>query len=116
MAIHDTNVEKRLEDLDRSGIFSRNIELIRDFIDNCYSDGLGDHRIIKYISTLKLIAQGMDIELESATKKDIERYVGQLERSDKSHHTKHDYKVAIKKFLRQWLSFSYRFHPQTQFD
>ena len=84
-------------------ISERNKKLILDFIDYCYSEGLGEHRILKYITTLKYIAQSLQAEFEKATERDIRRYVSILERSSKSQWTKHDYKVVLKRFYR-WLN------------
>ncbi|RLG70969.1 MAG: hypothetical protein DRO11_05300 [Methanobacteriota archaeon] len=42
-------------------------------------------------------------DFDKATKEDIERLVKRLERSDYSAWTKHDYKVALKRFYR-WLN------------
>jgi integrase/recombinase XerD len=64
---------------------------------------MGEHRILKYITTLKYIAQSLQINFEDATESDIRQYVSKLERSSQSQWTKHDYKVVLKKFYR-WLN------------
>jgi integrase/recombinase XerD len=101
--IYKINVSTRLESIENFAISERNKELILDFIDCCFSEGLGEHRILKYITTLKNIAQPLQINYDKATERDIRRYVSNLERSSQSQWTKHDYKVVLKKFYR-WLN------------
>ncbi len=54
--IYKLNVSARLESVEDFAVSERNKELILDFIDYCFSDNLGEHRILKYITTLKYIA------------------------------------------------------------
>jgi site-specific recombinase XerD len=103
VGIYKLNVSSRLEYVGYFLITERNKELILNFIDYCFSEGLGKHRILKYITTLKYIAQSFQIGFEEATETDIRRYVSNLERSSQSQWTKHDYKVVLKKFYR-WLN------------
>jgi len=103
VGIYKLNVSSRLESVEDFSISEKNKELIVDFIDYCFSEGLGEHRILKYITTLKYIALSLQIDFENATERDIRRYVSSLERSDFSQWTKHDYKVVLKKFYR-WLN------------
>jgi integrase/recombinase XerD len=103
VGIYKLNVSSRLESVGYFLITERNKELILNFIDFCFSEGLGEHRILKYITTLKYIAQSLQIDFEDATETDIRRYVSNLERSSQSQWTKHDYKVVLKKFYR-WLN------------
>jgi integrase len=74
-----------------------------DFIDDCFSEGLGEHRILKYITTLKYISISLSTDFDKVSERDIRRYVAILERSNKSQWTKHDYKVVLKKFYR-WIN------------
>jgi len=101
--LYNLNVDERLKNLDNSNISESNKILIKRFTDECFTMGLGDHRVLKYISTMKLITEKMNIDLETTTIEDIKKYVAWLERSDKAAWTKHDYKVTIKKFFR-WLN------------
>jgi hypothetical protein len=103
VGIYKINVSERLESVENFAITERNKELIVDFIDYCFSEGLGEHRIVKYITTLKYISLSLQIDFEKTTERDIRRYVSSLERSNKSQWTKHDYKVVMKKFYG-WLN------------
>lgn len=101
--IYKLNISSRLESVEHFSTSERNKELILNFVDYCFSEGLGEHRIVKYITTLKYIAQSLQIDFEEATESDIRRYISNLERSRQSQWTKHDYKVVVKKFYR-WLN------------
>jgi len=103
MAFHKINVQARLDGLVDPGVSELNRELITGFIDWCFSNRIGEHRAVKYISTLKHIAIDLNMDFDKVTKKEMEAYIGRLERSDKSNWTKHDYKIAVKKFY-VWLN------------
>ncbi len=45
VGIYKLNVSARLESVENFAISERNKELIVDFIDYCFSEGLGEHRI-----------------------------------------------------------------------
>jgi site-specific recombinase XerD len=100
--IYSINVDARIKSLEKSDASTVNKELIAFFADYCFTEGLGEHRVLKYVSTLKSIALSLDIDFDKADEKDIRKYISSLERSDKSEWTKHDYKVALKKFYR-WM-------------
>ncbi len=103
MAFHKINVKARLDGLVDPGVSELNREHITGFIDWCFSNRIGEHRAVKYISTLKHIAIDLNMDFDKVTKKEMEAYIGRLERSDKSNWTKHDYKIAVKKFYA-WLN------------
>jgi site-specific recombinase XerD/ribosomal protein L40E len=103
MAFHKINVQARLDGLVDPEVSELNRELITGFIDWCFSNRIGEHRAVKYISTLKHIAIDLNMDFDKVTKKEMEAYIGRLERSDKSNWTKHDYKIAVKKFYT-WLN------------
>lgn len=100
--IYKTNINARIESLEKSDISDINKELISFFADYCFTEGLSEHRVLKYISTLKSIALSLEVDFDKADEKDIRKYISSLERSDKSEWTKHDYKVALKKFYK-WV-------------
>jgi len=87
----------------RNPLSGKNSELIKRFEDSCFSDGLSEARVVKYLQSLRKIGEWLGKGFDEATKADLERLVNGLERSDYSAWTKHDYKVALKKFYR-WLN------------
>jgi len=103
MTLYKINVKARLDGLNDPGVSKQNRELINGFINWCFSNRIGEHRAVKYISTLKHIAINLNMDFDKVTKKEMEAYIGRLERSDKSNWTKHDYKIAVKKFYA-WLN------------
>ena len=78
-----------------------NKNFIRQFINNCFSEGLSKGRVCKYIYFLRRIGSLIDIDFDKATKPDMKRLVAKLEAiTDISNVTKKDHKVAIKKFYK----------------
>jgi len=53
---YNLNLNKRLESLKNANISEVNKQLILNFVENCFVEGLGQQCILKYISTLKMIA------------------------------------------------------------
>jgi len=102
MSIYKISTDRRIESL--NVLSDRNKELILEFVDNCFICGLGEHRVLKYISTLKCIAFAIEKDLDKVTMPELKRYVSTLERSDKSEWTKHDYKITIRKFYRWYYN------------
>lgn len=98
VALYKLNTEKRLDSLKDTEISEKNQKLILNFVNYCFSEGIGEHRALKYLSTLKIIAKSISTDFDEATEAEIRAYVGSIERSNFSDWTKHDYKVALKKF------------------
>ncbi|WP_340819138.1 tyrosine-type recombinase/integrase [Methanolobus sp. WCC4] len=98
--LYKVSVADRIESLKKSSISDVNKELILKFVESCVVEGLSEHRILKYVSTLKTIALQMEIDFDRVTKDDLHNYICDLESSGKSQWYKHDYKVSIKKFYK----------------
>ena len=64
------------------------------------ADGIGKHRTTKYAYLLKKLAHLLDKDFKEANKDDVIALVGKIEASDYKEWTKHDYKVALKKFYK----------------
>ena len=103
VGIYKLDVKKRLNSLKGAEISKANQKLILYFVNYCFSEGIGEHRVLKYLSTLKIIAKSLSTDFDKATEEEIRAYVGSIERSALSDWTKHDYKVALKKFYK-WLN------------
>jgi len=73
-----------------------NAEHIRRFVDYCFSIGLSKLRVLKYVSMLVKISRVMKKPFDHASKEDIKRFVGWVERGRFSPWTKQSYKVALK--------------------
>jgi len=79
-----------------------NRNLLLKFYDECYSQGLSDTRVLFYMIRLWVLARQSEKDLNKFDKDEIKSLIRNVENSDYSVHTKHDYKIAIKKFW-QWL-------------
>jgi site-specific recombinase XerD/ribosomal protein L40E len=114
--IHD--FDERLHDAEQkidaqNPISARNAQLIRQFEQYCFSEGLGKARVVKYLQSLKKLAEWFEKDFDKADKADVERVVNLLERSEYSAWTKHDYKVALKRFYL-WLGGGEEYPPQVK--
>ncbi|MEM3027401.1 MAG: phage integrase N-terminal SAM-like domain-containing protein, partial [Candidatus Bathyarchaeia archaeon] len=80
----------------------RDRELLEEFKKNLLSEGLTEARVAKYLDTLRRVSEMLNKPFEEATVDDVKDLVYRLERSGYSPWTKHDYKVALKRFYK-WL-------------
>jgi site-specific recombinase XerD len=113
LCIHDVdkNLERYLETLKTSDITERNRQMILNFQEHCYSRGLTKYRILFYITKLNRLAKLLNKDFDAANKEDIERLAAEIEKSDYTDWTKHDYKVTIKIFYR-WLEGNDEEYPE----
>jgi site-specific recombinase XerD len=95
-------LEEFLDKIRNFDIDKTNAKLIADFCRYCFANSLSLGRIKKYGYTLKTISKMLDKKFDNAKKKDIEELMIKLEQTDYTEHTKHDFKVSVKKFYR-WL-------------
>ena len=107
MGIYNFSLQKRLESLNAAAISDTNKKLILDFVDYCFTEGLSQHRILKYISALKMIALKTQLDFDKIEKKDLFMFISELERSDRSQWLKHDYKITLKKFYKWYCKEDY---------
>jgi site-specific recombinase XerD/ribosomal protein L40E len=99
------NLERRLQLAEmrlHNPLSGENVRIIKDFECALFSEGLSTVRVEKYVETVRKIGEMLGGEFDKATKKDIEELVYKIERSEYSPWTKHDFKVALKRFYR-WL-------------
>ncbi len=80
----------------------RDRHLLVEFEKQLLSEGITAIRVAKYLDTLRRISGMLGKPFEEATVEDIKDLVYRVERSGYSPWTKHDYKVALKKFYK-WL-------------
>lgn len=105
MDIH--NYEKKyigmLRCLERAKISDRNKKLISDFNNFLILENISKGRLIRYMWTLKVVAERMNMDLDKANIDDIKAFVASIQqRSDYSPETKKAYKIAIRRFYK-WL-------------
>lgn len=109
--IHDYEGRLRLaESKLHNPILERNRELLKDFEKQLLSEGLTAARVTKYLDTLRRISDMLGRSFEEATEGDIRNLVYRIERSEYSPWTKHDYKVALKRFYK-WLKGNNQEYP-----
>lgn len=97
------DVERRLQDFLNTEIEpASNKDHIAEFVDYLRADrNVSNTRIIKYIGLFKQSLQKfIDFDLNEGTKGDVRSAVGRLEGSDYSAWSKHDHRIAIKKYYK----------------
>ncbi|WP_292387987.1 tyrosine-type recombinase/integrase, partial [Methanosarcina sp. UBA5] len=107
VGIYNFSLQKRLESLNAAAISDTNKKLILDFVDYCFTEGLSQHRILKYISALKMIALKIQLDFDKIEKRDLLVFISELERSERSQWLKHDYKITLKKFYKWYCQEDY---------
>jgi len=80
-----------LESVEDFVISERNKELIFDFIDYCFSEGLGGTQDTQVHNNIEVHCTVSQTDFDKATEDEIRAYVGSIERSSHSDWTKHDY-------------------------
>ncbi|WP_394698074.1 tyrosine-type recombinase/integrase [uncultured Methanolobus sp.] len=81
----------------------KNKELIFEFVNVLYAEGISNARVLKYLSSLHNLSKWFNKPFPEITKTDVYKLVGELERSDRSVWTKRDYRVVLKRFFR-WMN------------
>ncbi|MEM1532111.1 MAG: tyrosine-type recombinase/integrase [Nitrososphaerota archaeon] len=98
---HEDRLKIVLDKLeDRVG--KRNAALIRSFIGFLRSEGIGPLRMIKYIHHMVSFARIVKKALDKVNESDVRAALSSLEEKGYSDWTKHDYKVAVRRFYK-WL-------------
>ncbi|MHA1703919.1 MAG: tyrosine-type recombinase/integrase [Promethearchaeota archaeon] len=102
MDIH--NYKKRLERIlvriKESDISQKNKDLIFEFHNHCFTEGLSVCKIERYLFDLRKLALMLNKDLKKVTKDDLKGIVAEIEKKEWSPHTKHAFKVMIRKFYR----------------
>lgn len=80
-------------------ISRRDRKTVLEFRDQMFADGLGTARVVKYLQSLKAVYDLTPWSLQRATQKRIVEILANIERSSWAAWTKHDYKLALKKYL-----------------
>jgi integrase/ribosomal protein L40E len=109
---YDKYLEYFLKKLDK--LDSSNKDFIIKFVDRLFAEGLSKGRIAKYVYCLINIAKFLNKPFLEATKEDIEKVVGKIEKNESwSEWTKHEYKVVLRRFYK-WLRNSEDYPPEVK--
>lgn len=97
------NFKRRLELIELGisdmEISRRDRKTILEFRDQMFADGLGLPRIVKYLASIKALYVLTPWSVQRASQKQIIALLARIERSPWSAWTKHDYKLALRKYL-----------------
>lgn len=85
-----------------ANLTARNKELLLRFARECLAHGLSDARVIFYLNRLSTLAKLVSKDLDRLSKEEIKSLVIAVERRYSNENSRHDFKVALKKFY-QWL-------------
>ena len=61
-------------------------------MNDCFSEGICEHRALKYLSAFEIGSKSIFIDFNKTTEADIRAYFGSIDISLLSDWTKHDYK------------------------
>ncbi len=102
--IHKYNkrVENALRRIREGDSPEQNKKDLYEFYEYLGAEGISKGRIAKYLYHMHKICEISKIPFNEMNKKDIIGIVSVIERRDYSPHTKHDYKIALKRFFH-WL-------------
>lgn len=77
--LYKLNLEGREEKLRNSNIPEKNKEAILRFCRYLRANGYSEHRVLKYLSKLRIISEILGKEFEKATREDIERVLAEID-------------------------------------
>lgn len=102
--VHRVNrrMELAINGIQKSSISKENKDIILEFQDYAFAEGLTKTRILKYLNMLRKLGEWLAIPFTRAKKENIMELVRYIENQNYSEWTKHDYKVVLKKFFK-WL-------------
>lgn len=95
-------LERTLENIKKSDISDVNKKHLLSFHDSCFSEGLSICKTERYLYDLLRLAKVIRKDLNKATREDLLKIVADIEKGSWSCHTKHTFKVTLKKFYR-WI-------------
>ncbi|MFH1323529.1 MAG: hypothetical protein ABIH80_06890, partial [Methanobacteriota archaeon] len=99
---HERSLKATEERIRNSSINEANKQLIFEFENYCFAEGLKIARVLKHLIELKVLADMVGKDFKSISKQDVMSLVGRIERMDRVDRTKQDYKILIRKLFR-WL-------------
>lgn len=102
MDIHNykKRLERTLENIRNSDISEENKNCLLEFHDNCILESLSDSKTERYLYDAFRLARMLDKNLVDATKQDLKHIVVEIEKLQWSPHTKHTFKVMIRKLYK----------------
>ena len=105
------NIMVRLEK--NKELLPANKKRIFEFERYAVSIGLKEARRLKYIGLLRWLSKELGKPFENATREDLEKIVGGVEKSDLTEWSKVDRKVTIKRFYK-WLKCNDEEYPKVR--
>lgn len=90
-----------------------NAEILFKYYRSRVAEGISLARMIKCLSTLKLISKSLKKQFTEATKDDMVDLVARIEERNISQWTKRDYKIVLKRFYK-WLRDSEDYPPEVR--
>jgi len=101
---YEKKFESALRKMQTSNISKRNKKLIEKFYNFCFANGIGKPRVVKYLGTLRQLAEWLKKDFDKVKQADIERVVTSIQqREDYTEWTKTDYNITLKKFYK-WVN------------
>jgi len=99
---YDKKLNSVVNKIKNSTISKRDKDLILNFQNICFSEGIGKAKITRYLYDLCKIAELTTKDLDVCCKEDIQDIIAKLEQTDYAYETKRGFKIVIKKFYK-WL-------------
>lgn len=99
---YGARINSALRIIENGNLTESNRADLLEFYEFLVANGLSRGRILKYLYHLLKIGAWLEKPFKEATKKDIIKLVQIIETQDYTAHTKHDYKIVVKRFY-QWL-------------
>ena len=105
---YDRRLKRALATLPQANVSPPDQQVILDFHDDCFLQGLSTPRVEKYVRHLVTLAAWAPVPFEQAGIDHVKQMLRTIRSSDYAEWTKHDLRLTLKK-LYMWLRHSGRF-------
>jgi site-specific recombinase XerD len=99
---YDRRIEAALRNIKNGNHNKSNKKILYEFYEYLVAEGLSKGRIAKYLWHLMKISEWMNKSFKKANKTDVIKLIQVIENQKYTAHTKHDYKIVVKRFFK-WL-------------
>lgn len=119
MAIEELyDYDRRMETLDVAikKLSKKNQQILSDFSKQMKLERMSKGRTYKLLNTMeRIVRDRIKKDIDKITKDDLKNFIADVESSDYSVWTKHDYRVIIKKFF-SWLEYGDEYQSKVKID
>lgn len=110
----DNGMENAIHKIKNTSYSEAEIELLLEFKDFCFAEGVGKHRVTRYLQTFSRLESTIEFRLGEADKQDMIRLVGKINQGDIAGSSKEEYSPWTKSEWRKALKKFYKWYTEEE--